>query len=91
MGIYTPLEVYLTKLRLEGRNEVVLTFQEIEILLGAELPPRAKEGPGPQWWGNENPQTTRHTQCKAWQNAGWKANPDLAAKRVKFVRDQSFG
>lgn len=87
MGKYTPLEDYLTRLRLEGRTEILLTFKELEILLNADLPPKAKINP--IWWGNENHATTRHVQCKAWQNAGWTAEPDIASQRVRFVRDQA--
>lgn len=83
--MYTPLEVYLTKLKLEGRREILLTFKQIEELLNTDLPPTAKARQ--QWWGNENLATTKHEQCKAWQNAGWTAKPDLGAQRVLFVRE----
>jgi hypothetical protein len=57
-----------------------MTFEEIERLVG-ELPASATAHAA--WWANES--TPRHTQAKAWLNAGREVeHVDRARRRVRF-------
>jgi hypothetical protein len=81
MTKYAPLSRYLG---LQSSQQIVLTFTEIEKILGADLPRSAATYP--EWWANEtNPEST-HTQCRAWLAAGYKAYPDIASNIVRFTR-----
>jgi len=60
---YERLAEYLKSL---GRDEVVLTVDEIEKILGFKLPPSAGKG---KWWSND----VRHYHAvSGWLKAGWK-------------------
>jgi hypothetical protein len=62
---------------------VVMTYDEIEKLLGRNLPNTAYGDSWRQWWAN----TETHSQALAWLRAGWRVTrPDLANKRVEFRR-----
>ena len=79
---YTPLEKYLRDLP-ASQEELTLTFERIEQILNAALPPQAHE-PGP-WWGNQKQGT--HVEVNAWMDAGWMVETvDLREKWVRFVR-----
>jgi hypothetical protein len=81
-GKYTPLENYLRDLPVSQR-EVVLSFEQIERILNAKLPPSAYEYQ--QWWENEK--EGNHVNPRAWANAGWKIEDvDFSKKRVILVR-----
>ena len=67
MGKYSPLRIFLEN---SENNTVVLTFQELETILGFSLPNSALVHR--VWWTNEAIQSTRHTHCKEWIEAGWK-------------------
>lgn len=81
MSVYAPLEAYLT-----GRDEssVVMTYAEIEALLGRRLPPTAYGEHRRQWWSN----TETHSQALAWLRANRKTKLDAALDRVTFVLGQ---
>jgi hypothetical protein len=76
MGTYSKLTNWLRNPTL-----MVLTFDEIEKIIGAELPESAaKYRP---WWGNESAAKSR--QCRAWLDAGWEVDKvDLKGKIVWF-------
>jgi hypothetical protein len=77
-GPYRPLHAYL-----DGRfaDSVVLTFGEIEDLIGFALPDLARVQP--EWWANDG---TRGTECRAWTQASRTAKPNLFARTVLFER-----
>ena len=79
---YEPLGRYLER---ETRDEVKLTFAEIEATIGASLPRSARTYQA--WWANEvNPRP--HVHKVAWLRVGWHtAKLDLAAETVEFRRD----
>ncbi len=82
MAKYDPLRDYL---RDRSANRIVLSFDQIEDIIGAALPPSARKYG--EWWANEDPQRTMHVQAVAWQEAGWEmAGVDLLAEQVSFVR-----
>ena len=61
---------------------VIMTFDEIESVLGFSLPDSARNFP--EWWGNEDPKTTRDVQSLAWTLNDRTAEPDLNLKKVRF-------
>jgi hypothetical protein len=82
MGKYTPLEAYLQGIPLR-QDRVVLSFAEVEKIIGDRLPPSAhKYG---AWWANEREVT--HVQANAWLRAGWRVESvHLERKVVTFTR-----
>jgi hypothetical protein len=79
MAKYDPLETYLTR---RGSDEIELAFEELERIIGTELPPSATR---PQWWANERDPASRHVQRSAWRKAGYDAFL-LPRGRVLFRR-----
>jgi hypothetical protein len=63
---------------------VMMSFTEIEAILGAALPPSARSHR--EWWANETNPATRHVHCRSWQLAGYSAFPDMGAELVTFRR-----
>jgi hypothetical protein len=66
-------------------NRVVLTFAEIEDLLGFSLPVDARVQQ--MWWSGTAPVGRRSTQSDAWTLAGRTATVNLLAQSVVFDRD----
>jgi hypothetical protein len=75
---YQALHTYLDN---RYASVVVLTFDQIEALLGFALPARAKTER--DWWTG-TVDTQRH--CSAWTEAGRTAAPNLAARTITFER-----
>lgn len=75
MSKYDPLVEYL---KAQRKKTVRLTFQQIESILGSELPASALKHP--RWWGGNS---------AVWLFAGWRAIPHLRKKRVDFRRDKT--
>ena len=62
---------------------IVLTFDQIEVILGTPLPKSATKLA--TWWTNVQPKIQSHRT--AWLNHGWMvAEFDQPARWVKFVR-----
>ena len=82
-GKYKSLYQYL-----ENRyaNTVILTFAQIEDLLGFTLPDSARVHQ--EWSANEDPNTTRHPHSRSWTLASRTATPNLQAQTVVFERAQ---
>ena len=78
MEKYRPLERYLSEQREES---CLLTFSQIEGLIGAPLPASARRHP--PWWGNDR----THAQARSWLRAGWTVERSrLDEEQVRFVR-----
>lgn len=79
MSKYTPLAEYLKK---QGREQVPMTFAEIERVTGVKLPPSAsKHRP---WWSN-NPDNSVLT--KVWLEAGFESEQvDMEKRKLVFKR-----
>jgi len=78
-GKYDNLRAWL-EVECVGRKEVQLDFDEIEQLIGEELPRAA--GIYRSWWEND---PNSHVQSRAWMIAGWSvANVDFENKAVLF-------
>lgn len=82
MGKYDPLFEYLCR---AGDRPVELSFDEIEVLVGA-LPASATTHAA--WWANEAA-GGRHVQAHAWLNAGREVETvDRARRWVRFTSPQ---
>jgi hypothetical protein len=75
---YRPLYTYLEH---RYASIAVLTFEQIEALLGFALPAPARTERG--WW-TDAVHAQRH--CAAWTGAGRTATPNLPARHVTFER-----
>jgi hypothetical protein len=78
---YRPLHKYL---RDRYANTVVLTFQEIDDLLGAPLPEAAHRLLA--WWTDPQADGSPSEQSLAWTQAGRTATPNFLARTVRFER-----
>lgn len=76
---YRPLHVYL---RDRFADTVVLTFAQMEDLLGFPLPAIARLEP--DWWDNDAEHPS--TQARTWTQARRMATPHLVARNVAFER-----
>jgi hypothetical protein len=78
---YRALHKYLN-----GRyaDTVVLTFSEIEDLLGFALPDVARVRV--EWWTDDTSDGGETPQSHAWAHAGRTAKPNLFARTVVFER-----
>jgi hypothetical protein len=65
-------------------DSVVLTFAEIEDLLGFPLPEVARVEQA--WWANADPNSTPSPQSLSWTQAKRTARPKLLARVVVFER-----
>ena len=79
MSKYEPLGDFL---RAQREQEVPLSFSEIERIIGAPLPPKAKDIRA--WWSN-NP--GNNVMTKVWLAAGFRTERvDIPAERLVFSR-----
>lgn len=76
---YVPLYTYLQH---RYASNVVLTFEQMEALLGCALPARAWTER--DWWTSPTGDTDRHAD--AWTVARRTATPNLLARTVAFER-----
>jgi hypothetical protein len=81
-GEYHLLYKYL---RDRYANRVVLTFAEIEDLLGFALPDPARIQQ--EWWAGADPFASGSAQSDSWMLASRTASVNLAAQSVVFDRD----
>lgn len=80
MRKYAPLKQHLE--RRDGRPEL-LTFEDIEAILGAGLPPSATRHRA--FWANDN--EGHHSHARAWSDAGYRvAWVDREDRVVRFER-----
>lgn len=80
MGKYDPLRRFLRRRR---DDSVILTFAEIELIIGGFLPHAAND---PAWWRNEPAAGRRFVQCSAWLDAGFETVSADPAQGVCFRR-----
>lgn len=81
-GEYQLLYKYL---RDRFANRIVLTFAEIEDLLGFALPDSARTESA--WWAGTDQIAHRSAQADAWIRANRTATVNLSARIVVFERD----
>jgi hypothetical protein len=80
-GQYLSLHLYLLN---RYANRVVLTFSEIEDVLGFSLPDRARLDPG--WWAVGSSSIAGPQRSDTWVLAHRTATPNLLARSVVFER-----
>jgi hypothetical protein len=78
---YQPLHKYLDA---RYADAVVLTFADLEALLGFPLPDAARVEPA--WWSNAESSDVCAPHCVTWINARRTARPNLPAQIVRFDR-----
>jgi hypothetical protein len=76
---YLPLHRYLAN---RAADRVILTFREIEDLLGFQLPVSARRNA--RWWADDDLENASHSN--AWLLARRSATPNLNAQSVLFER-----
>ena len=76
---YEPLYEYLLR---EKRADFILTFEEIEEILGFDLPRSAKRA---EWWDEDKPEHPRD-QAQAIRQAGYDSRRSSDATKVRFRR-----
>lgn len=82
MGKYDPLAQYL---RAQSAPYVVLSFAEIESLIGAQLPRSARERR--EWWWNDLARQSSHVQSRSWVHSGYLASvTSFEEQRIIFHR-----
>jgi hypothetical protein len=81
VGEYQLLHKYL---RDRYADRVVLTFGEIEDLLGFSLPAPARLQQ--EWWDGTDPIADRSSQTDAWRLASRTARVNLSVQNVLFER-----
>ena len=80
-GKYAPLAAYLAA---QSGETAVLSFAEIETLIGARLPRTARR---PGWWSN-SPESFPH--ARTWLASGWRVQTvNLAWRTVTFIRTEA--
>ena len=77
---YLSLHTYLAN---RYSDAVVLTFAQIEDLLGSPLPAPARKDP--VWWNSDNHHNFGHSN--SWRLAKRTAVANLVAQTVRFERD----
>jgi hypothetical protein len=80
-GKYLLLHKYLND---RYADTVVLTFAEIEDLLGFTLPDPARLQQ--EWWTSGDANTDRSSHADSWILASRTAKPNMQAKTVEFER-----
>ncbi len=79
MGKYQPLGNYL---RQQNKELVAMRFEEIERVIGAQLPETSQRYPA--WWSN-NP--SNNVMTKVWLDAGYRSEQvDISGRRLVFRR-----
>ncbi len=82
MGKYEPLEKFLR----QQPDEVRMTFDQIERVIGEPLPPKAQRHRA--WWSNS---PSNNVMTKAWLEAGFRSEQvDMAARKLVFRRAKSL-
>ncbi len=80
MTKYEPITTYLNLCK---RQSVKLSYNQIEEILGFDLPPSAsKHKP---WWGNGK--SHPNSQSKAWEEAVYKTTDIVLGESVTFEKE----
>ena len=84
MNKYDPLRDYLKK---EKRIDFILTFEEIEDILGFALPRSAQRA---EWWDDDSPQHPK-AQRQAVRDGGYDSRRVSEGMKVRFRKTSVFG
>jgi YD repeat-containing protein len=76
---YQPLRLYL---RRHTQDRVPMTFQQVESVIGGQLPASARRHR--PWWAND---ATGHAHAQAWLEAGYRTEQvDMEGEKLVFAR-----
>lgn len=78
MNKYNPLMDYLDK---SGKQELTLSYAEIEKIIGDTLPITASKKK--EWWSNND---KSHTQSCAWSDVGYRTCEIVLGESVTFKK-----
>ena len=76
---YKPLAEYLFR---SGENKVILTYRQIEDILGFDLPSTAYNFPQ-SFWAN----TETHSYSSAWMKVDYTARTNISEQKVIFEKN----
>lgn len=79
MRKYKPLMIYLEK---SGKEELTLSYDETESILGDKLPVTASRESA--WWSNND---VIHIQSSAWSDVGYKTFNINLGKSITFRKN----
>ncbi|NUQ79577.1 MAG: DUF4268 domain-containing protein [Polyangiaceae bacterium] len=80
---YAPLAAWLDNQPVD-KDQVIVTFREIEQMIGGDLPTSAREHRA--WWGNN---AKGHAQSRQWLETGWQVSSvSMRGERVTFARSR---
>jgi hypothetical protein len=80
---YAPLSAWLDNQPVD-KDQVTVTFREIEQMIGGDLPTSAREHRA--WWGNN---AKGHAQSRQWLETGWQVSSvSMRGERVTFARSR---
>ena len=81
-GKYAPIFFHLENL---SKNEFPTTFEELETILGFDLPDSARiHRP---WWANQG-MRGGHSHALTWEMAGWKTSQvDMEGEKLVFKKE----
>ena len=79
MTKYEPLTTYLDLCK---KTKIKLTYNQIEEILGFNLPPSARKYK--VWWNNND---KNHSHSASWGDAGYKTSDVLLGESVTFIKD----
>lgn len=78
---YAPLAIWLQSRR-SAEDRLQLTFQEVEQIIGGDLPASARTHRS--WWANDS---VGHVQSRQWLDVGWRvAQINITEEKVTFAR-----
>lgn len=80
MAKYDPLQRFLSRQKTET---VMLSFREIEAMIGGLLPRGAETS---DWWAADSKQNPKAVQSAAWARAGYAPTLLKGEDRVRFDR-----
>ena len=85
MSKYEPLYEYLLRV---NENQILLTFNDIEEIIGSSLPQSARDHSA--WWANSRTKDS-HTWAHLWLKAGWEIDRiSLKEEIAYFIRDNEI-
>lgn len=78
---YAPLANFLSR-QPKDQERVILTFAQIETIIGSQLPAAAREHRS--WWANDS---TTHVQSGQWLKVNWRViSINMTEEKVTFAR-----
>ncbi len=78
MRKYAPLMIYLDE---SGKEEITLSYEEIEKIIGDKLPNTAHRKS--EWWSNND---KTHSQSSSWSDVGYKTTGIRLGESITFKK-----